>query len=63
MISFGTNARIEHEGDFRLGLSSHTFPPTKSPCALQMFKNSTLKIHGSVATAHGVLITVNENAT
>jgi len=62
MIYLETNARIENKGDFRLGLSTHTFPPTKSPCALQMFKNSTLRIHGSVATAHGVLITINENA-
>jgi acetyltransferase-like isoleucine patch superfamily enzyme len=63
IIHLEKNARIVNEGSFVLGLSRNTFPPTKLSSALQMFKNSRLIIHGSVNAAHGVTITINENAT
>jgi acetyltransferase-like isoleucine patch superfamily enzyme len=63
LVHLEKNIRIINKGNFWLGRSFNTFPPTKAPCALQMFKNSTLIIHGSVATAQGVSITVNDNAT
>jgi acetyltransferase-like isoleucine patch superfamily enzyme len=63
IIHLEKNAHIVNEGNFWLGRSFNTFPPTKLPCALQMFKNSTLINRGSFATARGVSITIDENAT
>jgi acetyltransferase-like isoleucine patch superfamily enzyme len=62
IIHLEKNIRIINKGQFRFGLRSNSFPPTKISCALQMFEDSQLVINGSVVTASGVIITIDKNA-
>ncbi len=62
IIHLEKNIKIVIRGHFSMGLNSNNFPPTKSPCALQMFEKSTLIINGIVDTASGVSIAITNNA-
>jgi acetyltransferase-like isoleucine patch superfamily enzyme len=62
LIHIEKNARIINKGIFIFGYGD-IYPPTKSPCALQMRENSTLIINGKFSASWGVTLSLYKDAT